>query len=192
MYPVDTPYTTCKFCGTPFTEGVCKVCGKYSNEMVPRTSLCKDCFNKRRRLYGQYRVRTTDQNIAHYRRLCKEADERFAAWTKQLKSIKTHALTEEEWLAACKYFGGCALCDSESIDARGYFIDFKDGGRYNACNVIPLCEKCATELKYQHNPFKRLNQYTNSSLKVVRGLSVDKLNRVADYLQGIIGGISNE
>ena len=56
-------------------------------------------------------------------------------------------LTEAQWMEAVKYFNGCAICGSESIDTRGYFIPFKSGGRYCDWNVIPMCEKCATNAK---------------------------------------------
>lgn len=52
-------------------------------------------------------------------------------------------LTEDQWLAACRYFDGCARCHSDEIDTRGFFISAKLGGRYCDWNVIPLCEKCA-------------------------------------------------
>ena len=101
-------------------------------------------------------------------------------------------MTEDEWLDACRYFGGCALCDSDSIDARGYFIRFEDGGKYNACNVIPLCDTCATTLKYQSNPFRQMNPYINRNLATSRGCSTTKLEKVAEYLQGKMGGLKNE
>ena len=73
--------------------------------------------------------------------------------SKVRKPIKT--LTEDEWIRACAHFGSCATCGASSIDARGMFIPFKFGGRYAAWNIIPLCDKCATAIKFQHNPFIR-------------------------------------
>jgi hypothetical protein len=110
-------------------------------------------------------------------------EEKYAKWLEQITAAPFKPLTEEQWLKACRYFGGCALCDTPEIEARGYFIQFKQGGRYTAWNILPLCELCATELKKQLNPFRRLDTQLNNSLPVVRGISKDKLNRATEYLQ---------
>lgn len=191
-YPFITPYPSCRFCGTWFTVGICKVCGEYSDDIIPSTKLCRTCYNKRNGVYQKRVKRTTEDNQKKYRRLVKEADDRFAAWTKRLSEIKTHTLTEDEWLEACRYFGGCALCANDSIDARGYFVRFEDGGKYNACNVIPVCDKCATEIKYQSNPFRQMNPTLNRNLATSRGLSLAKLERAAGYLLSKMEGVENE
>lgn len=192
VYPLITPYSTCRFCGRSFTEGICSICGERSDDIIPSTKWCRKCYNKRNGVYQKRVIHTTDDNQKYYRRLCKEADERFAAWIEQLKSITTHTLTEDEWLECCSYFGGCALCNSDQIDARGYFIRFEDGGKYNACNVIPICDKCATAIKYQSNPFRQMNPIINRNLATSRGYSLEKLEKVAEYLQSKMGGIANE
>lgn len=192
VYPKVTPYTSCRFCGLAFTNGTCKKCGEYTEDLIPGNGLCRTCYNKRHAIY-QKKVYVDPEHHNDYRkRLYVVSDNKFAEWTARLKSIKTHTLTEDEWMEACRYFKGCALCNIESIDARGYFVRFEDGGKYNACNVIPLCDKCATELKYQHNPFRRINTMFNSSLDLVRGISTDKLNKAADYLQRKMEGAENE
>lgn len=192
VYPLETPYKSCRFCGMAFTNGTCSTCGEDSDDIIPGTRLCRKCYNKRSYMYHKRSGHAAEDSRNHYRRICKKADERFAAWKDSLKSITTHSLTEDEWLDACRYFGGCALCDSDSIDARGYFIRFEDGGKYNACNVIPLCDTCATTLKYQSNPFRQMNPYINRNLATSRGCSTAKLEKVAEYLQGKIGGLKNE
>lgn len=192
VYPYITPYKSCRFCGMSFTDGICAECGEASNDLIPGTSLCRECYNRRNRVYQKRVVRTTDDNQKHYRRICEEADKRFATWTEQLKSITTHTLTEAEWMECCRYFNGCAFCDSDSIDARGYFVRFEDGGKYNACNIIPLCETCATAIKKQPNHFRRMNPYINRSLDVVRGCSIDKVDKAVEYLQSKIEEVKNE
>lgn len=127
-----------------------------------------------------------------YDKYCREVDEQFDKWLKRLTAIKTHNLTEEEWLKAVAYFNGCALCDSESIESRSYFISFKDGGRYNRCNVIPLCDKCATALIYQRNPFRRLHPSLSQTVRPTRELSKQKLSGVVDYLQRAMEDAENE
>ena len=190
-YPLVTPYASCRFCGKTFTQGICAMCNEYSDDIIPGTKLCRSCYNKRNGLYKKRMVRTTDDNQKYYRRVVKEADERFAAWQARLGNIRTHTLTESEWLEACSYFDGCALCGSDSIDARGYFIRYEDGGKYNACNVVPLCDKCATELKYQSNPFRQMNPTINRNLATSRGLSLEKLERAAEYLQAKMEVVEN-
>ena len=182
-YPLITPYSTCRFCGMSFTQGICSVCGEYSDDIIPSTKLCRPCYNKRNGVYQKRVQRTTDNNQKYYRRLLKEADDRFAAWVARLSKLTTHTLTEDEWLEACRYFGGCALCGDDSIDARGYFIRFEDGGKYNACNVIPMCDKCATDMKHQSNPFRQMNPFINRNLATSRGLSLANLEKAAEYLQ---------
>ena len=191
-YPLITPYATCRFCGRAFTEGICSKCGQHSTDIIPATRLCRECYNKRNGEYCKKRVRSTDDRQKSYRRWCAEADERFAAWRDKLSKLKVTTLTESEWLEACSYFKGCALCDSEQIDARGYFIRFEDGGKYNRCNVIPLCDKCATDLKYQSNPFRQMNPYINRNLATSRGLSLAKLEKAAEYLHSKMEDIVDE
>lgn len=192
VYPIVTPYSTCRFCGRGFTEGICANCGEHSTDIIPATKLCRKCYNKRNGEYCKKRVRTTDERQKTVRRWRAEADERFAAWIDKLSKIKTHTLTEAEWLETCSYFKGCALCDDEHITTRGYFIRFEDGGKYNACNVIPLCDKCATEIKYQSNPFRQMNPNLNRNLATSRGLSLAKLEKAAGYLQTKMEGIVDE
>lgn len=73
----------------------------------------------------------------------------FNEWQDRISKIPRtcKTLTEDQWIEAVKYFDGCAICGSESIDTRGYFIPFKYGGRYCNWNIIPMCEKCATNAK---------------------------------------------
>jgi hypothetical protein len=48
---------------------------------------------------------------------------------------------------------------------------------------LPLCERCATALKKQVNPFRRLNTQINGNLPMSRGMSYKKLDRAYEYLQ---------
>lgn len=195
----------CRFCGRYFTEGTCIICGEYCYDIVPGVGQCKKCYDAKqacryidipkpapkrrpRKIYNDGK----SYSMRAYERRTKAADERYEAWIKRLTSIQTHTLTEDEWLRACSYFGGCALCGSESIDTRGYFIRFKDGGRYNACNIIPLCESCATSVKRQPNLFRQMNPAINRNLAVSKGLTLARLENTAKYLQNIMEVIENE
>lgn len=88
-------------------------------------------------------------------------------------------LSESEWYAACKHFGGCAICGNESIEARAFFVPFGDGGRYTAWNIIPACGKCGVEAKINDNPFKWM---TGLNAKNV-GLTTERANKIIAYLE---------
>lgn len=182
-YPLITPYASCRFCGTLFSTGICKRCGEYSEDIVPNSGQsCRSCCRKRKK----------DATLAYLERAYKDADNQFEEWLKRLAGVSTHSLTEQEWLDAVNYFGGCALCGSESVDARGYFIAFKDGGRYNKCNVIPLCEKCAMQQVHQRNPFRRLHTYLNRDVALKQGITKENFERVVGYLQHAMGETDND
>ena len=98
----------------------------------------------------------------------KGVKERYAAWLESINSIDrrcvgstqtiSNAMTEEEWLNACRYFDGCAIC-GEIIDAKMYFVPLKDGGKYTSYNMIPVCEACALKRRGDtYQPFKYFNK----------------------------------
>lgn len=186
VYPAYTDANICRFCKEPFTEGICKSCREFSTDIFNGTGMCRKC-------YREYcNVRGRAYSIERYRRNISKAEERFSNWLENLNNVKTHVLTEEEWMEACRYFDGCALCGSHDIATRGYFVRFEDGGRYNACNVVPTCEICATSLKKQPNPFIQMDPNLNRNLAVGRGLSLANLNNTASYLQAKIEGALHE
>ncbi len=54
------------------------------------------------------------------------------------------ALTEDQWLQTCLYFGGCAMCGKNEIQSKVYVVPPSMGGKYAEWNVIPFCEECST------------------------------------------------
>ena len=178
VYPASFNEPRCRFCGTEFTERICPDCGKLKTPYKKHSPICRDCYNRSQR-EGDH-----DERMLRWRaKRIATVEEKYAEWLKQITAAPFRPLTEEQWLKACRYFGGCALCDTPEIEARGYFIQFEQGGRYTAWNILPLCELCATELKKQLNPFRRLDTQLNNNLPVVRGISKDKLNKATEYLQ---------
>lgn len=75
------------------------------------------------------------------------------------------------------------MCNSDNIDARGFFIPFKEGGQYCNWNVIPLCDKCATRLRVQVNPFIKYHTTLNKRLKSTQANADALLDRIVNYLQ---------
>ena len=115
-----------------------------------------------------------------------KALERYNDWLGKIKKQPIQPLTEEQWMEACRYFEGCAYCGASEISARSMFIDYANGGRYCAWNIIPACERCETCVKRDINPFKRLDQRINrkaASQAKRYGFSLSKLQKIVDYLE---------
>lgn len=181
VYPKDWVGRTCRFCHTPFTDGICAICGEYAESL--HNYRCRSCENKEHAAWRKQRV--------------DNADNRYKEWLKKVAELPYpyKTLTEEQWLQACKHFGGCAYCGKDSIDARSMFIQFKQGGRYCAWNIIPACEKCETARKDNPNPFIRMDQKLkrgNDTQAKKLGFSLDKLRNIVDYLQSKMEGARDE
>lgn len=177
VYPASQTGNKCRICGTPFDEVVCRVCGKLvsSTDRVPGRLLCKPCHNKEESVHMK----------TYLTKLNKGFDEKFQDWLALIAQVPKnyHPLTEQEWMRACRFFNGCAQCGNESIDARGFFIKFKDGGRYCDWNIIPLCSKCSADWGLSPNPFKAAWHRDNRARERARR---DCLQRVEEYLGGIL------
>lgn len=179
-YPIDWPGRICRFCQEPFIDGPCSICGKYSEKL--HNGKCTACKTIEHRAWREKRVNN--------------ADMAFADWRKRIASLPypSPTLTEGQWMEACKHFGGCAYCGSADIDSRSMFIQFKDGGRYCAWNIIPACERCETARKRDSNPFLRMdNKYRRAAYHSAKkyGFTLENLQRIVDYLASKMEG-SNE
>lgn len=179
VYPANYANAECRFCGTPFTQGVCSKCGEWAT-WKDGSTLCDTCKNKKRKNQPRLAKRV---KIRRNARAAVSLD----FWLARCRKVPFRALSEQEWLDACKHFGCCAICGKEEISARGFFVPFKLGGRYVRWNVIPLCEKCAVAHAKQLNPFSRLNYFINSAA------NPEALTRILDYLTPILTEeVSNE
>lgn len=203
IYPVTYKSSWCKFCKAPVhaiyqkVPGNCANCGAYVDDIYHFAGrLCSKCYSKKnyaqKKTMSNFRETANRYSREHYHRTSDKAAQSYKDWLEQLNSISTHVLTEDEWLAACEHFGGCAFCGSDSIDARQYFIPFKEGGKYNACNVVPACDQCATSLKETPNPFIYMNKVLSRNKAMERGQSVRKLKSITEYLQSKIEEAKNE
>lgn len=170
-FPATYKSRRCKFCGTQFRMGYCNCCGEWKETLRANKWVCRECETK---VHKEWRQQRRDASIAKYKN-----------WLEKIAKAPSKTLTEEEWLEACRHFGGCAYCGKPHIDARSMFISFKDGGRYCAWNVIPACEKCETALKGS-NPFKwmdgSINRNSYGPPKAL-GVSTENLQKIVDYLQ---------
>lgn len=178
-YPVVYPRNYCRFCNTMFTTGVCSRCLKFG-ELLAGSTICRECakiLDKDKQTVSEY----INNKVRRWRaRRRKEFEDWVKLVNKANKNLKL--LTEAEWLEACDYFKGCALCGKEEISARSFFIAYKYGGRYAAWNIIPTCEQCNKNMHRQQNPF--LTTKTHSAAR-----------KIAEYLRpkllAAIKGVEN-
>lgn len=186
-YPMSSPLHKCRFCGTVFTEGLCGRCGKYSDKLRKCGRLvCPDCMKLCVKEW--------------YDGQSKQAEDALKDWMSLVNKIPTgyHTLTNAEWLEACAFFDGCAMCDNPHINTRGFFLPFKTGGRYSRWNVIPLCEDCAKKYGNYTNPFrafhKRLGQNRMSIDKAMEHYyNADRrLNKIVSYLRPRLEDAAND
>jgi hypothetical protein len=123
------------------------MCGEVvsGDKRVKSTNLCKQCFNSINRVSS---VKSRSKRIA-------ALDKRFDDWLAKVNCVPKNypTLTEEQWIAACSHFDGCARCHSDIIDTRGFFISATLGGRYCDWNIIPLCERCASKWNLDKSVF---------------------------------------
>lgn len=180
-YPIDWPGRSCRFCHEPFEGGPCSHCGRIFDKL--HNGVCRECETKQHRAWREGRI--------------ENAETSYKNWLKKINSLPypSPTLTEEQWMEACKHFGGCAYCGDANIDARSMFIRFKEGGRYCAWNVVPSCERCETLRKSIYNPFIRMDQmYRRGNKEPAKkyGFSLDKLQKIVDYLQSKMEEIQNE
>lgn len=177
VYPITQRGSKCKICGEPFDIVVCGTCGKVvsGKDRVPNWTMCKACHNAQEREH--MKVYNAKRNAGFV--------DKYNAWLDRIAKIpKTyHALSEEQWMRACRHFNGCAQCGDENIEARGFFIQFSEGGRYCDWNILPMCQRCASELKKQVNPFRMAWQRDNIGRKFNRR---ECLVKIEAYLGGII------
>lgn len=173
IYPTEWPGRRCRFCQEPFIDGICSCCGEYSEKL--HNTICRACHTKQHR---EWRMRRRDTAV-----------DSLSKWLTKIAELPypSPALTEEQWMEACKHFGGCAYCGGTDIDARSMFIQFRDGGRYCAWNIIPACERCETARKDVPNPFLRMDSSLNRSPAASArkyNFTLERLSNIVGYLQG--------
>lgn len=183
VYPITQPGTKCLICGEPFELVACRVCGAIFEQNTTSKNLTNRC--------------SKCAQLAHVDSMRKRIagmHDRFDEWLAKVREVPKDypTLTEEQWMEACRYFNGCARCDSDEIDARGFFIGRQLGGRYCDWNVIPLCTKCAAVWKLDKSAFayaylKGRDRYGKNKRRI--GVSNDTLEftrnieNIAKYLE---------
>lgn len=180
--------TKCKFCKAELTHHKCTVCGAFlpTAEFYRRKStgvinkVCRTCTIESKIKYDADNPDKVKERIARFLQTHKDlAEDNYAIWHDMIQ-LPYKPLTEAEWLKACEYFGGCAICGDEHIETREYFVDFKSGGKYAAWNIFPMCGKCATHARFVDNPFVWMDRFLGSAYKL--GLNKERRQKLVDYL----------
>lgn len=190
-FPNSFTKSKCKFCGTEFDYQHCSKCDgwfplsefyryKSGRNKGCLNKVCKKCTFERKRIWDKL---FPEQNLERVKRFMNErrrvADSRYADWV-DMTNIKFKPMTEQQWIEACRYFDGCAICGAEEIEVREFFIPFQQGGRYTAWNMFPMCGKCAVHTKSSGNPFIWLDRYLGYARKL--GLNEYRQERLIEYM----------
>jgi hypothetical protein len=133
--------------------------------------LCRECYNKRQLIY----------QVEYDNRKIKEYIDPYTVWLEQVKDLPAPLITEDQWIEICRYFNGCAVCGSESIDARAFFIQFRFGGKYTPWNVFPICERCNKIWDAEPNPFRNVAWFRH--YKTREFVDHDSFKELVNYLQ---------
>lgn len=201
-------FRLCKHCGEDhdfaYRFSKCRKCREYLDEQKCNT--CKeiklnDQFYryKNGKAKGYYNLRCKSCNVIrsrkfdkenpekrrviaarHYEKYTKLRAEQFEDW-QALTEERFKMLTEKQWLEACIHFEGCAICGEEHIEARDFFVPYKDGGRYTAWNVFPVCGKCALHARTNPNPFSFLK--VGAELAIKLGLNKERADKLKAYMK---------
>lgn len=158
----------CPACKTPWPlAGPCARCGTYSDSLMSSDHYCHECHSA--------------SNLEIYHKMIEDTFKQYKEWKDKVPKEYT-LLTEEEWLSACSYFNKCPICNAGTIDTKMYFIPFRDGGKYTAWNILPVCEKCAVGIRINKcQPFEHIMRVSSSR---VAGRKIIK--EVTTFLEGRI------
>lgn len=184
----------CRYCKTVFDTQWCRHEEAFvPDHKMPRlksgpnkgrtTYICVDCRSAYRMKYDKRN--REGQRLRSQRFDMKQIEKYKDMFDQLIKSNKDFKpMTEEEWHKVCEYFGGCAICGEEHIESREFFINFKDGGKYAAWNMFPLCGKCATHTKFTANPFMWLDKRMGYTRHI--GITEERRQKMYNYFVGQI------
>lgn len=180
VYPITQPGIKCLICGERFETVTCSKCGIQFKPTREHGNICPTCVARSSYIYKVKR---------------KEAmRDRFDQWVAKVKQVPKDypTLTEAQWLEACSFFNGCARCDCDEIDTRGFFVGKELGGRYCDWNVIPLCTKCAKMWRldksmflyaYHKDMIKNDKRYRKLGVSDSKHEFMDNLEKLVSYLE---------
>lgn len=119
---------------------------KEYGDIYLETGICNDCINASlyidKYLDGSPLTEKESKELFY-----KYAGEYEKAWRMVLAAAPREALTEQEWAARCRFFGGCAFCGGY-IEVRAKYFPIYLNGTHSAWNVLPLCSECLKKHYY--------------------------------------------
>lgn len=184
VFPSSNHDTKCKFCKALFKEQYCNTCKgfkpteEFGVHNGRRKSICKSCSFK-----PLHALDTKEWNLERNRKFMsirlKEAEAKLDALHKAAKQ-PFKILSEQQWLEACSYFNGCAICGHEHIETRQFILNPKHGGKYSVWNVVPMCGKCATYTVRVKNPFVWLDHHLGYAKTL--GLNDERRQKLYDFI----------
>lgn len=194
--------TMCSHCKTLLTIQQCTMCKEWlpnDSYYVYASGVNKGYLNRRCKQCTKTQKTERDkanreQHLARNRRKRDKqrriAEERLAEW-KELTDIPFVMLTEKEWLNTCSYFGGCAVCGADHIEARQFFINFEHGGRYTPWNMYPICGQCAKLVRKIENPFAWLDKHLSPTMYKTKYTEASR-DRLIAFLRSKAGEYSEK
>ena len=162
-YPLHYKYSKCRWCNAFLDKHICWMCNKlkplseyYFHKSGKNAGtikrICKDCNRFRSTKESEDYHKYYDRHLRFIQRKKEYLKKLYQDWL-QITNVPFKPLTEKEWLEACAYFNGCAICGNPDIEVRQFFVKFEKGGRYTPWNVFPVCGNCNKYNRYVENPF---------------------------------------
>jgi len=104
------------------------------------TGVCKDCINAS--VYVDAYLDGNPLSEEEAKKLFYQyAVEYERKWRLVIAAAPKIIMTEKEWLKACAFFNGCALCGGP-IEARAKYFPKYLNGDHTAWNILPMCDDC--------------------------------------------------
>lgn len=137
-------------------------------------------FNKRERQY--------------YDRVAKYRAQGFE-WIKEMQ--KTKEFPSITWEMKVAAFDGCCLCAEDTSDVTHHMIvDSLQGGKYESCNIIPVCPTCSVRISRYSNPLEALDIYLRTKKdtnilgsKAVKNRAAIESNQAQPYLASFVNAL---
>lgn len=182
-YPPTFTGSKCKICQTLLPEQFCTICKRKLSlddfELTPKgiKGYCKDCTSK---INKEARQKRFELRFNKAKNLYEE-------WLKKVSHATDQRLSETDWQKTCRRFKGCSICGNPHIEIKGFFIPFKDGGKYAAWNIIPLCYDCSLRIG-NRGPFAYFSDLLLNTGNREMALNEDILLNITKYLEKCLKG----
>lgn len=166
-FPIYRAPKKCPVCNNTLIKHAkyyCKICGKYTKECNCKPPPVDD-----------YKRKVIKSNMTPGEYLNQYKYDLFAEYEQMYFSNGPYdKITEETWVEIYMAYNGCVVCHSDDV-FRHLLIPIEKGGKYDDCNVIPLCPDCLVGFD---NLF---NFYTIGSFKSLLFIIKKQKERIKKY-----------